>query len=143
MNTAHDLRTKYKIIKCTDIIGLQRTFWKRLFSAFIENTITCVSEVWTITKSMPEKIRTAEMKYWRRCCKITTIDKIIDKKEEKRWKSKENSLMEKNRNQIRYQINNDRITNKRGWPRIFYNMEIRVAMEKRNLKQCLKQHVHV
>lgn len=122
---------------------------KRIFNSFVESTTTYGSEVWTLNKSLKDKIAATEMMYWRRCCKVTLMDRIrnddirermnIDKPlttiiEEKQltWYG---HMRRMNENRMPKKVWEWTPTQrrKRGRPRRHWNMEVLEAAEKRGL----------
>lgn len=124
---------------------------RRMFSTFIESTVTYGAEAWTLNKGLKSKINATEMMYWRRCCKTTILDRVrndeirnkmgVDttltdsiEKKQLMWYGHMRRLGQERLPQKiwRWKPENRR---KRGRPRRTWNQEIKEAMEKRQLEE--------
>lgn len=48
----------------------------RIYKSIVESIVTYGAEVWETTEQMKKKLLAMEMGYWRRCCKLTLLDKV-------------------------------------------------------------------
>lgn len=49
---------------------------RRIFTAIVESILTYASETWTMNSCLYSKVQAVEMDFWRRCLKVTRLDKI-------------------------------------------------------------------
>ena len=48
----------------------------RIYKTIVESIVTYGAEVWEMTESLRGKLLSMEMGFWRRCCRLTLMDKI-------------------------------------------------------------------
>lgn len=49
---------------------------RRIFSSIVESILTYGSEMWTITRQSHSMLQAVEMDFWRRCLRVTRLDKV-------------------------------------------------------------------
>lgn len=49
---------------------------RRIFCSFVESVLTYGSETWALNQSLLSKVQTVEMDFWRRCLKVTRLDRL-------------------------------------------------------------------
>lgn len=123
----------------------------KLFKSLVEPCITYGSEVWTLTQKHKSRLKAVENAYWRRCCKLTILDRVRVEKIHERMsvettitdniEGKQLSwyghLQRMPQNRIPKAIWNwvPRRRKRRGRPRTKWAQNIKLAMEKRHLDE--------
>ena len=49
---------------------------KRIFRTIVESILTYAAETWTMSSRLYSKVQAVEMDYWRRCTRVTRMDKV-------------------------------------------------------------------
>lgn len=122
-----------------------------IYKTLIESVMTYGSEVWVMDKNMKQKLLSAEMSYWRRCCSLTLFDKIRNEEIRERMEATETIIETINTKQLKWyghlqRMSEERIPkkvwnwtppqrNKRGRPRKKWVTNIKIEMEKRGLQE--------
>lgn len=48
----------------------------RIYKTLVESIMTYGAEVWELTEQLKKRLLAAEMSFWRRCCRLTLMDKV-------------------------------------------------------------------